>query len=182
MASLNSPKGDGYLEHDVEVTVSHGRYLLIQHHEDVFSSWTFHRPALPFAGSDPSPQYTLSLILVYPVTPGLRISTSALRDFRTNTLQRDDVFQPDFCHNVVFYGSKEDGVEVEPGALEELQAWDVKTRTFLAGDPSNGPAANVTPGPYVSFRGKTWQPWRIYNDLNACFMTALNPSPNTFGG
>jgi hypothetical protein len=118
------------------------------------------------------------LVLAYLTKPGQSISKSALRDFRANTLDQDDVFHPKFYCNVVFYGSKEDDLQIEPGALEELAAWNTKTSTFVAGNP----AAKVAPGPYVSARGRTWQPWRVYRDFNSTFMRTFKPSPDSFGG
>lgn len=65
--------------------------------------------------------------------PGNSITRSTLRDFRTNELDRDDIFQPDFCTHMVFYGSDKNEVEITPGALEELKVWNSKTVTFLPG-------------------------------------------------
>lgn len=114
---------------------------------------------------------------MYLTTPGQCISRSALREFRATILDRDDVFQPEFCCNIIYYGSKKDSLYLEPDALEELAAWHTKTQTFVEGIP----AAKVAPGPYVFARGKTWQPWRIYYDFNATVMTALKPSPDGSG-
>jgi hypothetical protein len=114
---------------------------------------------------------------VYPTAASQNITKSALHEFRVNTIDRDDVFQPEFYRNVVFYGGQKADIRIEPDALDELAAWDVKTQTFLAGNP----AAKVVPGPYVSVGGKTWQPWRIYYDFNACFMTSFKPSPEALG-
>lgn len=61
-----------------------------------------------------------TLVLVYLTKPGENISKSALRDFRASTLDRDDIFQPAFYRNVVFYGSKKDDLQIEPDAREEL--------------------------------------------------------------
>ena len=114
---------------------------------------------------------------MYLTTPGQSISKSALREFRAQILDRDDVFQPEFCCNAVFYGSKNDEIHIEPDALEELSAWHTETHTFARGNL----AAKVAPGPYVFAREKTWQPWRIYHDFNATVMTALKPSPDGSG-
>jgi hypothetical protein len=112
------------------------------------------------------------LVLVYITKPGQNVSKSVLREFRATTLDQDDVFQPEFYSNVVFYGSKQDDLQIEPNALEELAAWNTKTWTCIEGNP----AAKVAPGPYVFARGKTWQPWRIYHDFNATFMCTFKPS------
>ena len=57
--------------------------------------------------------------------------------------------------------------------MTELIAWGVKTTTFIPGK-----AGVVVPsGPYVIASGNTWQPWRIYYDFTACFMTTFKPPP-----
>ena len=126
---------------------------------------------LTFEGDDPA------LALVYLTAPGQCISKQGLREFHTKVLDRDDVFQPEFCCNIIFYGSKKDTLQIEPDAIEELAAWHTKTLTFVTGNP----AAKVAPGAYVFAKGKTWQPWRIYYDFNATVMTALKPSPDGSG-
>jgi len=98
---------------------------------------------------------------VYQTTPGQSISKSALREFRTNILNRDDVFQPKFCQNVVFYGANKTDIQIEPDAVDELAIWNTKKHIFIAGNP----AVKVAPGPYVFFKKRTWQPWRIYYDF-----------------
>lgn len=114
---------------------------------------------------------------MYVTQPGQKISKSALRDFRANTLDQDDIFQPAFYCNVVFYGSKKEELQIEPDALEELSAWNTKTWKSVTGKP----AAKVVPGPYVFARGKTWQPWRIYYDFNTTFMRTFKPLPDSSG-
>jgi hypothetical protein len=82
------------------------------------------------------------LVLVYLTVPGQNISKSALCEFRANNLDRDDVFQPEFYGNIVFYGSKKDDIQIEPDVLEELAAWNTKTQSFVTGDS----ASKVAPG------------------------------------
>ncbi|KAF2240746.1 amidase [Trematosphaeria pertusa] len=161
MSSTRPPQSATSIDDDVEITVGDVRYLLIPNSEVNFLH------GASFGGD------AVALVLVYVVAAGHKISMSALRDFRANILERDDVFRPDFYHNLVFYGSKKEDVHIDPDALDELAVWNVKTQTFVAGNPG----AKVAPGPYAFLRGKTWQPWRIYYDFNACFMTSFKPSP-----
>lgn len=79
---------------------------------------------------------------------------SALHEFRANILDQDDIFQPEFYCNLVFYGSMKDELQMEPDALEELAAWNTKTWIYVTGNP----AANVAPGPDVFARGKPGSP------------------------
>ncbi|KAI1411459.1 amidase [Hypoxylon sp. FL1857] len=149
---------------ELEVTVGDVQYILIPNPEDFLQDAGFN-------GDDIAP------VLVYPTTPGETISRSALQDFRTNVLDRDDVFQPVFFSNVVFYGSERGDVTLEPDALEELNAWNTKTQTFVSGKRN----VAVAPGPYVLSKGKTWQPWRVYYDSSSIFMTTVKPSPDATG-
>jgi hypothetical protein len=87
-------------------------------------------------------------------------------------LDKDDVFQPEFCCNVVFYGPDVSNSKLQREARDELAAWNTESLTFVDGELS----ANVAPGPYVSTRGKTWQPWRVYRDFNATLMSGFKPS------
>lgn len=117
------------------------------------------------------------LVLVYLTKPGQIISTTALRNFRATSLEQDDVFHSEFYANIVFYGSKEDSLQIEPDAIEELEAWSTKTRTFVEGNPSFVVAAS----PYVLAKNQTWQPWKIYYDFNATFMCTFRPSSSCPG-
>lgn len=118
---------------------------------------------------------TLSVVLL--TKPGQKITKSALQQFRTNTLENDDIFQSDFCANVVFYGSEKQRLQIDADALDELEAWNSKTSTFLAGDSG----VKAAPGPYVFTQAKTWQPWRVYYDFNCTLMTAFKPHPDANG-
>ncbi|KAL8741430.1 MAG: hypothetical protein Q9190_005963 [Brigantiaea leucoxantha] len=109
------------MDEEVEITVGNVQYLLVLDKNLSIDTDDF-------KGDDPS------LLLVYSTFPGQTISRSILRDFRTNTLDRDDVFQSDFCCNVVFHGSKEDALQIEPDALEELETWHTKTKMFVPGN------------------------------------------------
>lgn len=61
-------------------------------------------------------------------------------------------------------------------ARQLLDEW-TENWHFLEGSP----VAKIKPGPYVFAGGKTWQPWKIYNDFNACFMKAFKPSSDGSG-
>lgn len=116
-------------------------------------------------------------MIVYLTQPGEIISKSTLQQFRSNILDQDDVFQPEFLQNVLFYGSKEVDLTVNADAYEELEAWDTKRFKFAEKDSTS----SVSPGPYILAGGNTWQPWRIYRDFNATFMCTFKPAPNSTG-
>ena len=117
------------------------------------------------------------LALVYLTKPGQVIFRSALHQFRTDTLDKDDVFHPTFLSNFVFYGSKKEALQIKPEAMEELAAWNTKTLTFIEGNP----AFTIAPDPYVFAQGRTWQPWKIYDDHNGIFMCTFKPSSDRLG-
>ncbi|CAJ2509148.1 Uu.00g141740.m01.CDS01 [Anthostomella pinea] len=162
MSSSSLVQSASGLVEEVQIKVGGVEYLLIPNPENFLSFDDGNAPVL---------------LLVYVTEPGQTISKSTLRDFRTTTLDPDDVFQPEFFCNVVFYGSKKDDLHIDPDVLEELAAWNTKTSTYVEGHP----AAKVAPGPYIFAKGKTWQPWRVYYDFNAAFMTAFKPSPDSSG-
>ncbi|KAI1267252.1 amidase [Xylariaceae sp. FL1019] len=58
---------------------------------------------------------------VYHTEPGQTITASALLEFRTQVLERDDVFHPRFFTTVIFYGGKEEDVALTPGAEDVLR-------------------------------------------------------------
>ncbi|KAL1879269.1 hypothetical protein Daus18300_001848 [Diaporthe australafricana] len=112
---------------------------------------------------------------VYRTVPGQTVSKSTLQAFHTGVLDRDDVFQPEFYRNVVFYGSKKEDLNFEPDASDYLSAWNTESTYFVAGE------ADVAPGPYGVKGGRSWQPWRIYHDFNSVFMTTFKPAADGSG-
>ncbi|TAQ88994.1 hypothetical protein B7494_g2658 [Chlorociboria aeruginascens] len=148
-------------EEEIKITIGDVEYLLILNQENF----------LPLDVNTPV------LVLVSLTQPGQSISRTALRDFRATSLEQDDVFHPEFYSNIVFYGSKEDSLQIEPDAIEELEAWNTKTRTFVEGSPSFAVAA----GPYVFAKNQTWQPWKIYYDFNATFMIVVKDNMDIAG-
>ncbi|KAM7205138.1 amidase [Naviculisporaceae sp. PSN 640] len=145
---------------DVSITVGGVEYLL------VLNSQNF----LQDAGYDSE---AVTLVLVYTVSAEQDVKRQDLVDFRVNVLENDDVFQPPFYTNVVFYGAQKLEESLAACAHKESATWNATKTVFLKGDP----AVTVPPGPYVFMNGKTWQPWRTYYDTHACFMTSFKPSP-----
>lgn len=71
-------------------------------------------------------------MLVYTTVAGQSITKAAIRQFRANVLDKDDVFRSSFYANLIFYGGKQHEIEIEPEAFSELAAWNVQTQSFLA--------------------------------------------------
>lgn len=82
----------------------------------------------------------------------------------------DDVFQPQFNHNIAFVGCKEDDVEWDPSATATLEAWGVQRWTF-----AKDHASYLPPGPYVWYLGRAWQLLRVYDDTNLTMVTTFKP-------
>ncbi|KAH6630486.1 amidase [Chaetomium sp. MPI-SDFR-AT-0129] len=163
MATVPAPKPSNIVvDNEPKITVGNVQYLLVPHHQNF----------LGFSGDT-----DVALMVVYLVEPDQAISATDLRDFRTNVLDKDDVFQPEFCRNFVFYAPGDNNSKLQPEAKDELVAWNTKTMTFVRGDLSS----KVAPGPYVSTRGRTWQPWRVYRDFNATLMCGFKPSSESPG-
>ncbi|KAF2753095.1 amidase [Pseudovirgaria hyperparasitica] len=144
------------MDQELKIQVGSIEYFLLAHKENF----------LDFLADGPS------LAVVYLVTSGQKVSRKNLRDFRENVLDKDDIFQPEFCRNVVFYGGDESELDVTDDAIEELDAWKTKTWTCVRGNATS----RVACGPYVFAHKQTYAPWRIYRDFNATFMTTFKPS------
>lgn len=117
-------------------------------------------------------------VLVYVTSPGQKISSSILKEFEETVLDQDDVFQPEFFRNVVFYGHSKANLQVDPDIESHLKFhWRTVWHDFVVGDIN----ANVRPGPYIFTQGTTWQPWRIYRDTHGAFMSTFKPAPDFSG-
>ncbi|KAJ4015401.1 hypothetical protein NW752_006864 [Fusarium irregulare] len=152
------------LREEKTITVGKIDYLLIRHPQTCLD---FDDPG------DGEPE----LCVLFEIQPKSTISESALQEFRSSILDRDDVFQPAFLANIIFYGAKPEDVEIEPDVWNELRAWKTKNWYFVHGPPF----PKVARGPYVFLHGAAWQPWRVYRDSNACFMKTFKPSPDAAG-
>ncbi|OAR02180.1 hypothetical protein LLEC1_06508, partial [Akanthomyces lecanii] len=136
--------GPSTAHQDMEITVGNVNHLLILNPEFLFPAPAHH--SHNFLARVGFHATSHALALVYPVTPGEIISASALRDFRANTLGRDDVFQPAFATNLIFYGSDETDLVIEPDALAELKSWNVGRHYALASNPPTS-SCTVARGP-----------------------------------
>jgi hypothetical protein len=152
------------IEEEVKLHVNDIPYVLILHSTS-FVSFN-------------SEQAPCTLFVAYPTQPGDTISQETLSAFRSEVLDRDDVFQSDFARTIVFHGSSESEMKLDSNATEELARWGVTNRVFVEG---NGRDA-IAPGPYVYTKGRVWQPWRVYRDFNATFMCTFKPNPASPNG
>ncbi|KAM3533405.1 hypothetical protein MY4038_003298 [Beauveria bassiana] len=114
LPSTLSDRGDAST--DLEITVGNVKYLLIESQKNF----------LQCADFDNDNGHIL--VLVYTIGPNDPIEKSALRKFQVSTLNRDDVYQPDFASKMVFYGFSEKGTLLDPDTLAELRPWNVKKK------------------------------------------------------
>ncbi|KAM3543547.1 hypothetical protein ARSEF1564_003494 [Beauveria bassiana] len=115
LPSTLSDRGDAST--DFEITVGNVKYLLIESQKNF----------LQCADFDNDNGHIL--VLVYTIGPNDPIEKSALRKFQVSTLNRDDVYQPDFASKMVFYGFSEKGTLLDPDTLAELRPWNVKKKS-----------------------------------------------------
>ncbi|KAJ2980269.1 hypothetical protein NQ176_g2746 [Zarea fungicola] len=145
--------GSGATNIDIEITVGDVRYLLISNPENFLDS----------AGFDPNDSHTLAL--VYVTNAGETVSASALQEFRAGRLSRDDVFRSEFAENVIFYGSDEAGLVIEPEAIQELKSWGVKQHCIMAAKVAIAPhqvAPVAVDVPHAGVNGRVVVPSRCY--------------------
>jgi hypothetical protein len=69
-----------------------------------------------------------------------------------------------------------DHLVIGAGVTEGLYNWGTGTSRC-----QKFPDLKIAPGLYVFANGKTWQPWRVYNDFNVTSMRTFKPSPGLLG-
>jgi hypothetical protein len=55
-----------------------------------------------------------------------------------------------------------------------LEQWGAKSVSFVASNATSA-AHPPPPGPYVLGKGQTWEPWRVYIDVNSTLVTSFVP-------
>jgi hypothetical protein len=118
-------------------------------------------------------------LILYPTVNGDKITKSLLEDFLENCLKKDDIFQPQFLEHFVFYGADKSSVEILPSAMDVLASWNTKEWLF-ANDKDE--ESRLDPGPYMKYRGKIWEPWRIYTDDCLTMTQTFKPAGNSGAG
>ncbi|RHZ68074.1 hypothetical protein CDV55_107783 [Aspergillus turcosus] len=122
------------LNEEAELAVGDSRYVLIPEKENFLSDIAFE--------ADAADSEVPLLVLVYKTTAEQTITQSALREFRANVLDKDDVIRSEFWANVVFYGAEEKDINIAPEACDELAAWNVQNKLFAAGNPAAEAGSN----------------------------------------
>ncbi|KAK7408490.1 hypothetical protein QQX98_009357 [Neonectria punicea] len=107
--------------------------------------------------------------ILYNISEGATISETHLEDFRSRT---------DFLRLIVFYGAEESGLDLQTSAVQLLK------ETWKAGwEFTKFPNAPVFDGGlYVGYRGRIFQPWRIYHDENLTMTVTYQLHKGTLTG
>jgi hypothetical protein len=94
------------------------------------------------------------------------IDDHVLKTWRSETLDRDDVFHPDFLKEVVFSGVGKSDVVITADAQTAFSDWKTSKISFLS-------THLLSDGPYYIDRGVLYTVWRVYEDRQLAFMQSL---------
>lgn len=88
---------------------------------------------------------------------------------------KDDVFQQEFLSGVIFTCAAKDDIEITPdadGLLKSLGTRWTDIRDVGSGD-------TIPPaGPYVAYRQRLLEVWKLYADVQGAFMASIMRGPN----
>lgn len=91
----------------------------------------------------------------------------SLREQLTEYLNKDDVFQAEFLQTVLIYCNNAS----PPGDLDSLwQEWGTKWHLILQDHLFH---KSMRPGPYLVRNGCLYEAWRLYDDYNKVFLSAM---------
>ncbi|KAK5657949.1 hypothetical protein OQA88_2501 [Cercophora sp. LCS_1] len=96
---------------DVTVVPNDVPYLLVDCQAQLIAA------GVSFGALQPTAPFTL-----YSTRSGDKFTKAKLEDFRQTVLEDDLAFQPELLSRLVFYGSNESGVELEPEAANLLKS------------------------------------------------------------
>ena len=102
------------------------------------------------------------------------IDASTLLTWRTNHLDGDDVFAPDFLHEIIFGGVQFEDVHLDSDTEKLFEDWQTLRIRYV-------PHLDVVSGPYYIHRGLLYSAWRVYEDRQLAFVQATWPSTNDDG-
>lgn len=119
------------------------------------------------------PDHERSLVTVFNLSAEPHTLKDNLQKLCREFQARDDVFRPEFLQGVIVRGAAS---SEGSSSLEELWSdWGTKWQYFDNAEDTN----NMIPsGPYVIQQGRLAQVWRLYDDHNKAFLTAVWPSPD----
>lgn len=102
------------------------------------------------------------------------IDASTLLTWRTNQLDDDDVFAPEFLRQIIFCGVQSETVHLESDTEEVFEDWKTLDYRYVR-------YLDVDNGPYYIHRGDLHSIWRLYEDRQLAFVQAIWPSTDYDG-
>ena len=102
------------------------------------------------------------------------IDASTLLTWRTDQLDRDDVFAPEFLQQTDFCGVQSQDVYLEIDTERLFKDWQTSRIRYA-------PHLDVGNGPYYISRGTLHSVWRVYEDRQLAFVQAIWPSTDNDG-
>jgi hypothetical protein len=103
-----------------------------------------------------------------------RINASTLEAWRTDYLDRDDVFHVDFLQQIIFGGVSSNDVYLSEDTKKVFQEWNTLTVTYE-------PHLEIASGPYYVDKGCLHSVWKVYQDRQLAFVQATLPSLDSNG-
>ena len=102
------------------------------------------------------------------------VDASTLLKWRTEHLDGDDVFAPEFLQEIIFGGVEYGDVHLESDAKRLFEDWQTLKIRYV-------PHLDVGYGSYCIYRGLLHSVWRVYEDRQLAFVQAIWPSPDDDG-
>ena len=102
------------------------------------------------------------------------IDASTLLNWRTDHLDGDDVFAPEFLREIIFVGVQFEDIHLENDTEILFEDWQTLTLRYV-------PHLDIGNGPYCIYRGLRHSVRRVYEDRQLAFVQAIWPSPDVDG-
>ena len=102
------------------------------------------------------------------------VDASTLLKWRTEHLDGDDVFAPEFLQQIIFVGVHSEDIHLESDTGKLFEDWHTLEIRYA-------PHLEVGNGPYCIYRGLLRSVWRVYDDRQLAFVQAIWPSPDGDG-
>lgn len=115
-----------------------------------------------------------TLLTYFRLQKNQTINASTLQMWRTNHLDADDVFDPEFLRNIIFGGVWSGDVHIANDTDQLFNGWQTLKIRFE-------PDLDISNGPYYLENGVLHSVWKVYQDRQLAFVQAIWPSQNDHG-
>ena len=116
----------------------------------------------------------ISALTVVLAPPSESFGRNWLEDQIHEWLRSDDVFRPEYLTGMIIVDTeKRPHDEFLEGKKHMQRTWSTEWSEVVAEDPN---VPNLSPGPYVSWKGQLCKAFRLYDDPNQAFMVATKPN------